>query len=98
MPEQRTEPQRYEPLPGFLDLPGWLWRKTPRPGRFGLVAAVIALIVTGIAAACGAANPGRTCFLANGNLVSGQTYQFRVFAKTASSLGQMTASFPYTAP
>lgn len=48
MPEQRTEPQRYEPLPGFLDLPGWLWRKTPRPGRFGLVAAVIALIVTGI--------------------------------------------------
>ena len=49
-------------------------------------------------AACGVANPGRTCLLANGDLVSGQTYQFRVFARTASSIGQMTASFPYTAP
>lgn len=43
-------------------------------------------------------HPSRVCLLANGPLVSGQTYFFRVFARTASSLGQMTASFSYTAP
>ena len=43
-------------------------------------------------------HPGRSCHLANGDLVSGQTYQFRVFARTASSIGQMTASFGYTVP
>ena len=49
-------------------------------------------------ASCTIGNPGRTCLLANGELVSGQTYQFRVFARTASSIGQMTASFGYTVP
>ena len=49
MPEQRTEPERYEPLPGLLDLPGWLWRKTPKPARIALVVALLALIATGIA-------------------------------------------------
>jgi hypothetical protein len=49
-------------------------------------------------ATCTIGNPGRTCLLANGDLVSGQTYQFRVFARTASSIGQMTASFGYTVP
>src|SRR4249920_3797225 len=28
--------QRYEPLPGLVGLPGFLWRKTPRPARIAL--------------------------------------------------------------
>jgi|RhiMethySRZTD1v2_1073278.scaffolds.fasta_scaffold252150_2 hypothetical protein len=35
---------RYEPLPGFFELPGFLWRKLPRVGRVGLVAVGLALV------------------------------------------------------
>lgn len=39
-------------------------------------------------AACASNNPGWTCVLGGGDLLSGQTYQFSVFARTATSLGQ----------
>src|SRR5215211_6735872 len=46
----RTQPDRYEPLPGFAGLPRWLWRKIPPAGRvavglFPLVAVAVALLL-----------------------------------------------------
>jgi hypothetical protein len=35
-------PERYEPLPGVAELPGWVWRKM---GRFLRIAVVVALLV-----------------------------------------------------
>jgi hypothetical protein len=35
---------RYEPLPGLFELPGFLWRKLPRAGKIGVVAAGVALV------------------------------------------------------
>lgn len=31
-------------MPGIIDLPGWLWRRTPPVARVGLVVALVALI------------------------------------------------------
>ena len=45
------QPERYEPLPGILDLPGWLWRRMPAAAKVALVAAVVALIGVAIAIA-----------------------------------------------
>jgi hypothetical protein len=39
---------RYEPLPGLLELPGWIWRRLPTPGKVALVLlpfAVIGLVI-----------------------------------------------------
>jgi hypothetical protein len=42
--------QRYEPLPGLLGLPGFVWRRTPRPARIALaVFACGAVVGTAIA-------------------------------------------------
>ena len=43
-------------------------------------------------------NPGWTCALTGGELVSGHTYAFRVFARTASTLGQLSAPVNYLVP
>jgi hypothetical protein len=56
------------------------------------------LTIANDAPGCGSANPGWTCSLLDGNLVSGQSYSFRVFARTATSLGQASATFTYVAP
>jgi len=45
-PRQRD---RYEPMPGIVDLPGWLWRRTGRTARLTALGAVI-LLVAGAAA------------------------------------------------
>jgi hypothetical protein len=37
---------RYEPLPGFAALPGWLWRRAGKPLRIGVGIALVALIAT----------------------------------------------------
>jgi hypothetical protein len=42
-------PERYEPLPGLAELPGWVWRRMGRPLRVALVVALLSAI--GIAAA-----------------------------------------------
>ena len=39
---------RYEPLPGFFELPAFLWRKLPRAGRAAVVAAAAGLVVLAI--------------------------------------------------
>jgi hypothetical protein len=39
---------RYEPLPGFFELPGFLWRRTPRAGKIALVALGVGLVVLAI--------------------------------------------------
>lgn len=48
--------------------------------------------------ACTSGNPGWTCVLGDGDLESGETYEFRVLARTASTLGQMTSTFSYLVP
>ena len=48
--------------------------------------------------ACTTNNPGWTCVLGAGDLVSGETYEFRVFARTATTLGQMTSALTYVVP
>jgi hypothetical protein len=49
--------------------------------------------------ACTSNNPGWTCALTWGSMVSGHTYAFRVFARSsANELGQQTSSFNYVVP
>jgi hypothetical protein len=45
-PRQRD---RYEPMPGIVDLPGWLWRRMGRAARLTALGAVV-LLVAGAAA------------------------------------------------
>jgi hypothetical protein len=56
------------------------------------------LNITGTStAACASNNPGWTC--GSGiSLESGETYEFSVFARTASSLGQMGPAVTYSVP
>ena len=44
MPTQNKQPERYEPMPGILDLPGWLWRRMPRWAKAALVLSLVGLI------------------------------------------------------
>jgi hypothetical protein len=44
MPTQHKPPERYEPMPGLLGLPGWVWRKMPPVAQVGLVLAFVGLI------------------------------------------------------
>lgn len=51
-PRTPTEPpqrERYEPMPGVAELPGWLWRRMGRTGRLTALGVVI-LLVAGAAA------------------------------------------------
>jgi hypothetical protein len=45
------EPDRYEPMPSVLELPGWLWRKVGRRARIAAVATLLALVAAGVALA-----------------------------------------------
>ncbi|HEX6584558.1 MAG TPA: hypothetical protein VF056_13225 [Thermoleophilaceae bacterium] len=49
MPTQNRKPERYEPMPGIIDLPGWIWRRLPPVARVGLVVALVALIAVAVA-------------------------------------------------
>jgi len=40
---------RYEPLPGFFELPAYLWRKLPRLGKAAVVAVALGLVALAIA-------------------------------------------------
>src|SRR5215211_4300019 len=42
---------RYEPLPGMLQLPGYVWRRLGRPAKIGIVVAAVAAVVAAILAA-----------------------------------------------
>jgi hypothetical protein len=48
---RRDPTQRYEPLPGFAELPGWIFRKLGRRGRVAIVLAFIGLIALALALA-----------------------------------------------
>jgi hypothetical protein len=45
----RSQPERYEPLPGVVDLPGWIWRRMGRGVRIGLAAGLVALAALAVA-------------------------------------------------
>jgi hypothetical protein len=42
---------RYEPLPGLAELPGWLWRRLPGPGKVAVV--LLPFVVLGLVLALG---------------------------------------------
>jgi hypothetical protein len=42
---------RYEPLPGLTRLPGWIWRRLPRPAKVGV--ALLPFIAVGLVLALG---------------------------------------------
>jgi hypothetical protein len=46
---ERRQSDRYEPMPGVAELPGWLWRRMGRAGRLGLLGA-LAIAIAGTAA------------------------------------------------
>jgi hypothetical protein len=48
---ERQPPERYEPLPGFAALPGWIWRKLGRLGQIAIVVAVLGGIAGAVALA-----------------------------------------------
>jgi hypothetical protein len=41
----RDEPDRYEPLPGLPELPGWLWRRTSPVARIAIGLALVGIVV-----------------------------------------------------
>jgi hypothetical protein len=45
---QNRKPDRYEPMPGIIDLPGWIWRRMPPVAKAGVVLAFVALIVVAL--------------------------------------------------
>jgi hypothetical protein len=45
---QRELDERYEPLPGLLQLPGFVWRRLSRAAKLVVVAAGLAAVVAGI--------------------------------------------------
>jgi hypothetical protein len=47
----RTPPDRYEPLPGLVQLPGWLWRKMGRASRIAAVVALLGVVAVAVALA-----------------------------------------------
>jgi hypothetical protein len=40
---------RYEPLPGIVDLPAWIWRRLNRPGKVAVILLPFVLIGVGLA-------------------------------------------------
>jgi hypothetical protein len=44
---------RYEPLPGLLELPAFVWRRMPRAARLGVIAAALAAVVLAVLLAPG---------------------------------------------
>jgi hypothetical protein len=47
--EDPRERDRYEPMPGIADLPGWLWRRMGRTARLTALGAVILLVAAAAA-------------------------------------------------
>jgi hypothetical protein len=50
---QRELDDRYEPLPGLVELPRFIWRRLPRVAKVGVVVAAVAAVVAGILLAPG---------------------------------------------
>jgi hypothetical protein len=48
VPTQNRKPDRYEPMPGIIDLPGWIWRRMPPVAKVGIALAFVALIAVAL--------------------------------------------------
>jgi hypothetical protein len=52
-PSQADRPpspaDRYEPLPGIVDLPAWIWRRLNGPGKAAIILLPVVLIAVGLA-------------------------------------------------
>jgi hypothetical protein len=48
VPTEGKKPDRYEPMPGIFELPGWLWRRTPPLARAAVALALVGLVVVAI--------------------------------------------------
>ena len=48
VPVQGEANDRYEPLPGFFELPAWFWRKLPRGGKVAVACLGAGLVVLAI--------------------------------------------------
>jgi len=46
---RKPRPDLYEPMPGLVELPGWLWRRTGRGLRVGVALGLLAVIAVGLA-------------------------------------------------
>ena len=50
--DKRSAPapaDRYEPVPGIVDLPAWIWRRLPGPGKVAVLLLPVVLIAVGLA-------------------------------------------------
>src|SRR5918997_1079407 len=47
--EDPPQTERYEPMPGIAELPGWLWRRTGRAAQLALLGLLIVLLATAAA-------------------------------------------------
>jgi hypothetical protein len=48
--DKRSSPaERYEPMPGIVDLPAWIWRRLPGPGKVAVILFPIVAIGVGLA-------------------------------------------------
>jgi hypothetical protein len=50
-PRKASPGDRYEPLPGLADLPTWIWRRLPGPGKVALI--LLPFVVIGLILALG---------------------------------------------
>jgi hypothetical protein len=50
-PAKSSPGDRYEPLPGLAELPGWIWRRLPGPGKVAV--ALLPFVVIGLVLALG---------------------------------------------
>lgn len=48
VPTKNRKPDRYEPMPSIIDLPGWIWRRMPPVAKLGVVLAFVALIAVAL--------------------------------------------------
>jgi hypothetical protein len=47
--QDRRQTERYQPMPGIVELPGWLWRRIGRTGRLAALGALIVLVAAAAA-------------------------------------------------
>lgn len=53
LPPERRQPDRYEPMPSLLALPGWVWGRLSRVAKIASVLCLVGLIGVGITIAPG---------------------------------------------
>jgi hypothetical protein len=92
--------ERYEPAPGFIELPGWLWRRTSTPLKLGIGIALV-LVIAGVVAAAVAsrqdaqraddAAAARTAAVHRQEVAKAREEQKPRFGRASGSAAAMTA-------